>query len=211
MQNLRPLKLNLDGKSPDIVQSWLHNQTDDVRRVTYIENGEVYQKPYVEEGAYVDPTAQVLGGVIIKKGCYVGPNAVIRLDEKPSPEPLIIGEYTNIQDCAVVHSTSQSIGRRVIVAHQAIVHGATVEDAVTIYIQSVVDGGGTVIGKGSFLHQGVYVGKGIRIAPNRYIAPGSKILTQREADKLPDVTRATRAIAEHVLELNAGHVKRYLD
>lgn len=144
--------------------------------------------------------------MILGRRCYVGPSAVVRLDEKPDPEPLIIGDETNIQDGAVVHSTSQRIGSRVIVAHQSILHGATVEDDVTIYIQAVADGGGTVLGRGSFLHQGCYVGKGIRLAPGRYVAPGRRILTQAEADALPDIPEALLKVRAHVAEPNAGHV-----
>jgi carbonic anhydrase/acetyltransferase-like protein (isoleucine patch superfamily) len=148
--------------------------------------------------------------MIISKGCYVGPYAVVRLDEKPSAEPLVVGEDTNLQDCSVVHATTQHIGRRVIVAHQSIVHGAVVEDDVTIYIQAVVDGGGTVLGRGSFLHQGSYVGKGLRVPEGRYVEPGRRVLNQAEADALGPVPDALRAVREHVMECNALHTKRYL-
>jgi carbonic anhydrase/acetyltransferase-like protein (isoleucine patch superfamily) len=208
MDNFRMLKLNLDVGNPE---EWLASQSADVRLVTTIENGSLYQTPIVEQGAYVDPSAQLIGGIIVRSGCYIGPYAVVRLDEKASPAPLILGEGSNLQDFSIVHSTSAHIGRRVIVAHQAIVHGALVEDNVTIYIQSVVDGGGTVIGEGSFLHQGVYVGKGIHVPSNRYIAPGSKILNQAAADALPEVTDEIRALSQHVLELNDSHVERYLE
>ena len=95
-------------------------------------------------------------------------------------------------------------------AHQSIVHGAVVEDDVTIYIQAVVDGGGTVIGKGAFLHQGSYVGKGVRIPEHRYVAPGQRVLTQAEADALGPIPEALLHVRAHVLELNDAHVKRYL-
>lgn len=210
MTNLRPLLLDIELPEDTPFESWLQSQSDEVKAVTTKMNGRLYQQPHIEEGAFVDPTAQLIGGIIVKKGCYIGPFAVVRLDEKPNVEPLIVAEGSNIQDGAIVHSTSQQIGRRVIVAHQSIVHGAVVEDNVTIYIQAVVDGGGTVIGKGSFLHQGAYVGKGIRIPENRFIDAGQKVLDQDTADELPPVPAPMREIANHVLELNDGHVQRYL-
>lgn len=50
------------------------------------------------------------------------------------------------------------------------------------------------------------MGKGIRLAPGRYVAPGKKILTQAEADALPEVPEALLRVRAHVLELNAAHV-----
>jgi carbonic anhydrase/acetyltransferase-like protein (isoleucine patch superfamily) len=205
-----PIDVGIGGTTTD-ARLWLDAQSENVRRVTRVDaRGRLVQEPVVEDGAWVDPTARLIGGMIIGAGCYVGPYAVIRLDEKPTPEPLIIGRGSNVQDCAVIHSTTQRIGSRVIVAHQAIVHGAVVEDDVTIYIQAVVDGGGAIIGTGAFLHQGSYVGKGVRIPPGRYVEPGRKVLTQAEADALGPVPEALLHVREHVLESNDAHVKRYL-
>jgi len=211
MQNISRLRLDAGVNGAVEARGWLEGQSEAVRRVTSLdEGGGLSQGPVLEHGAYVDPTARLIGGMIIGEGCYVGPFAVIRLDEKPSPEPLIVGRGTNIQDCAIVHATTQRIGERVIVAHQAIVHGAVVEDDVAIYIQAVVDGGGTVIGRGSFIHQGAYVGKGLAIPPGSYVEPGRKVLTQAEADALGPVPDALRKVQAHVMELNALHTARYL-
>jgi len=211
--NLRPLVIDVNGiESLADAHRWLSEQSQTVALVTTIsKRGQVVQSPYVEKGAFVDPTAQLIGGVIVKKGCYVGPFAAIRLDEKEELNPLVIDEDSNVQDCAIVHSTTERIGKRVIVAHQSIVHGAAIEDDVTIYIQAVVDGGGTVIGQGSFLHQGSYVGKGIRVPKERYVAPGQKILTQAEADALPAVPKQLVDLRRHVLEHNRAHVLRHAD
>lgn len=206
--NLRALPITvpqIDG--PEAARKWLASQDELVRAVTTVsEAGELFQHPVISEEAFVDPTAVLMGGIVVRPGCYIGPYAVVRLDEKPSPAPLVLGQESNIQDCAVVHSTTQAIGRRVIVAHQAVVHGAIVEDDVAIYIQAVVDGNGTVLGRGCFLHQGSYVGKGIRVPAGRYVAPGVKILTQAEADALPEVPEALVHLREHVLEHNRSHV-----
>jgi len=210
--NLRPFPLSPEKKmSRAEAERWIASQSEAVRRVTFAaDDGSILQRPLIEEGAYVDPTAVLIGGMIIRPGCYIGPHAVIRLDEKASPEPFIMDEGSNLQDCAVIHSTATRIGKRVIVAHQAVVHGAAIEDDVTIYIQAVVDGSGTVIGKGSFLHQGSYVGKGIRVPEGRLVEPGRKVLVQADADRLPPVPDTLKALAEHVLEHNQSHVRKYL-
>jgi carbonic anhydrase/acetyltransferase-like protein (isoleucine patch superfamily) len=210
MQNLRPLVLNHDVPNTTSRESWLKNQSKEIQAVTSIEDEQLVQRPCIETGAYVDPTAQLIGGILVRRGCYIGPYAVVRLDEKTSPEPLVLGEGSNLQDGSVVHAPTTHIGSRVIVAHQAIVHGAVIEDNVTLYIQAVADGGGTIVGRGCFLHQGAYVGKGIRVAPNRFIDAGRKVLTQSDADRLPEVPPEIRALSEHVLESNDSHVRRYL-
>ncbi|MBU1238851.1 hypothetical protein KKF84_02560, partial [Myxococcota bacterium] len=133
-----------------------------------------------------------------------------RLDEVDIHDPLIIGENSNIQDCAVVHSTTTKIGSRVIVAHQAVVHGAVLEDDVTVYIQATVDGNGTVIGKGSFLHQGSYVGKGVNVPENSYVAPGQKVMCQEQADALPPVPESLKRIHENVMAHNREHCVNHL-
>jgi len=211
--NLRPFPLFVEGVSDrHAAEHWLDQQPNDVRRVTWVDaEGRLMQKPVVDPGSYVDPHALLIGGLIIRTGCYIAPFAVIRLDENNVPEPLIIGEESNIQDHALVHSHTTRIGERVIVAHQAVVHGAVLEDEVTLYIQAVADGNGTVIGRGSFIDQGAYVGKGIKVPPGRLVAPGRKVLTQQEADELPPVPEKLLKIQKQVLQLNKLHVERHLN
>jgi len=211
-QNMIPISIHVEGiDTPDKAEKWLLSQAADVRETTFVvHEGKLMQKPVAREGAFVDPAARLIGGMIIMPGCYIGPYSVIRLDEKSDPQPLIIGEKSNIQDGAIVHSTCTNIGRRVIIAHQAIVHGAHVEDDVTIYIQAVADGEGTVIGAGSFLHHGSYVGKGLEIAPNSYIGPGVRVLDQNDADGLPQVPENLKGLREDVLMDNISHCERYL-
>lgn len=211
--NLRPFPLFIEGiTSRDAAERWLDDQTHDVRRVTWVDaDGRLMQKPVVEPGSYVDPHALLIGGLIIRPGCYIAPFAVIRLDENNVPEPLIVGAQSNIQDHALVHSHATRIGNRVIVAHQAVVHGAILEDEVTLYIQATADGAGTVIGRGSFLNQSAHVGKGIKIPPGRHVAPGQHVLTQKDADDLPPVPEDLIEIQKQVLELNKLHVERHLD
>lgn len=211
--SLRPFPLFIEGVSNrDAAEQWLDEQAHDVRRVTWVDaDGRLMQKPVAEPGSYVDPQALLIGGLIIRPGCYIAPFAVIRLDENNVPEPLIIGAETNIQDHALVHSHATRIGNRVIIAHQAVVHGAVLEDEVTLYIQATADGNGTVIGRGSFLDQGAYVGKGIKVPPGRHVVSGRKVLTQQEADELPPVPEKLVEIQKQVLELNELHVERHLN
>jgi carbonic anhydrase/acetyltransferase-like protein (isoleucine patch superfamily) len=207
VRNVRSHPIDVPGvDSLATAMEWLGRQSEAVRAVTTVDgDGRLRQRPVIDPGSFVDPTAVLIGGIVIRRACYVGPYAVIRLDEQTGFDPFVLDESSNIQDCAIVHAQTARIGRRVIVAHQAIVHGATVEDDVTIYIQAVVDGD-TVLGSGCFLHQGSYVGKGLRLGPGRYVAPGQKVMSQAEADALPEVPAALLEVRAAVLEHNRQHV-----
>lgn len=89
-----------------------------------------------------------------------------------------IGDETNIQDGAVIHGTyekfSTHIGSRVSIGHNAIVHGATIEDRVLIGMGAVIMDGARV-GAGSVIGAGAIVRQGQEIPPNSLVvgAPAS--------------------------------------
>ena len=81
----------------------------------------------VEGEVYVAPSADVIGSVVLKDKCSVWFNATIRGDS----DEIIIGEQTNIQDSAVLHTDPGIrlvLGRGVTVGHHAMVHGCEVGD-----------------------------------------------------------------------------------
>ncbi len=85
--------------------------------------------PTVEPTAYIHPTAVLIGNVQVGSGVFVGPQAVIRSDEADrngAVQPIIIGDDSNVQDCAVIHAlagTEVKIGPRTSIAHSAVIHG----------------------------------------------------------------------------------------
>src|SRR5690606_3562883 len=85
--------------------------------------------PVIAVSAFVDPTAILCGKVIVEADVFIGPSAVIRpdeTDEEGNVAPMIIGAGSNIQDGVVIHSKDGApvlIGKRVSIAHRAIVHG----------------------------------------------------------------------------------------
>jgi carbonic anhydrase/acetyltransferase-like protein (isoleucine patch superfamily) len=91
----------------------------------------------IEGDVYVAPSANVIGAVVLKDQSSVWFNAVIRGDS----DEIVIGEQTNIQDCAVVHTDPGIrvvLGRGVTVGHHAMVHGCEVGDFSLIGINAVV-------------------------------------------------------------------------
>lgn len=91
----------------------------------------------IDGEAYVAPSADVIGSVVLKDKCSVWFNAVVRGDS----DEIVIGEQTNIQDNAVLHTDPGIrlvLGRGVTVGHHAMVHGCEVGDYSLIGINAVI-------------------------------------------------------------------------
>jgi len=82
--------------------------------------------PVVHPTAFIEESAQVVGGVNIGPDSSVWYNAVVRGDV----HYIRIGERSNIQDGAVLHGTFNKypivIENDVSVGHNAVVHGCTI-------------------------------------------------------------------------------------
>ena len=118
--------------------------------------------PTVDQSAYVDQSAQVIGDVAIGAESSVWMNVVIRGDVNH----ITIGRRTNIQDLTMVHGQHEThataIGDEVTVGHSAIIHGAVVEDRV-------------LVGMGAVLLNGVHVERDCVIAAGTLLTEGTRI------------------------------------
>lgn len=122
--------------------------------------------PTLGENNWLADNATVVGDVVMGDHCTVWFNAVVRGDVNS----IRIGDYSNIQDGAVIHCTYQrtatTIGSYVSIAHNAIVHGCTIEDHVLIGMGAIIMDG-AVIGTGSIIAAGAIV------TQNTMVEPGS--------------------------------------
>lgn len=112
--------------------------------------------PQLGNECFVAPNATIVGEVIMGDYCSVWFNAVVRGDVNS----ITIGHHSNIQDGAVIHCTYQKhktvIGNYVSIAHNAIVHGCTIEDEVLIGMGAIVMDG-AIIKKNSIVAAGAIV------------------------------------------------------
>jgi len=116
--------------------------------------------PQLAEGAWAAPSAELIGDVRLAARASVWFGAVIRADNTP----IILGEETNFQDGAVGHSdpgAPLTIGARVTVGHQAILHGCTVSDD-------------CLIGMGARVLNGAFLGTECLVGANALITEGKK-------------------------------------
>ena len=90
------------------------------------------------DGCFIAENCTIVGDVEMGKNCSVWFNAVIRGDVNY----IKIGDYTNIQDGAVLHATylkaATEIGSYVSIGHNALVHGCTLKDHVLVGMGAIV-------------------------------------------------------------------------
>jgi len=94
--------------------------------------------PKIAKGVYIAPNATIIGDVTIGRESSIWFNAVLRGDV----EAIIIGDRTNIQDGAIIHTSTNRcptiIGNDVTVGHRALLHGCRIEDEVLIGMGAIV-------------------------------------------------------------------------
>lgn len=103
-----------------------------VREVCQVIRAYQGKLPQIPASCYIDPSAQVLGDVILGERSSVWMNAVLRGDVNS----IRIGSCSNVQDCSVLHGQRNvypvTVGDWVTIGHNATVHGCVVEDTVVI-------------------------------------------------------------------------------
>jgi carbonic anhydrase/acetyltransferase-like protein (isoleucine patch superfamily) len=137
---------------------------------------------------WIAPTAAVIGRVILKKNASVWWGATLRGDN----EPIVVGENSNVQDGAVLHTDLGSpltIGANVTIGHLAMLHGCDIGDNSLIGIGAVVLNGAR-IGKNCLIGAKALIPEGREIPDNSLVvgAPGkvARELTAEQAARLAE-------------------------
>ena len=125
--------------------------------------------PTIPASCYVDPSAQVIGDVILGEQASIWMNAVVRGDVNS----IRIGPRSNVQDCAVLHGMRHLypviVGEMVTIGHNATVHGCILEDAVLVGIGATILNNAR-IGEGSIIAAGAVIPEHTIIPPNSLVA-----------------------------------------
>lgn len=143
--------------------------------------------PKVGEGTFLAETAVLIGDVKVGRDCSIWYGAVLRGDVNS----ITIGDRTNLQDGVVVHTmydgaphpSQTHIGNDVSVGHNAVIHGAIIED-------------GCLIGMGATVLDNAVVKSGCIIAANALVLSGAVlepgVYAGVPAKKVKDVTPEQR-------------------
>ncbi len=152
------------------------------------------QQPRIHPTALVVKGAHVMGDVTLGPSASVWYGAVLRGDI----EPIIVGEASNIQDLAVLHTADNlpcRVGDRVTVGHSAIVHACTVGDE-------------CLIGMGAIILDDTTIGPQCIIGANALVTKHSKIPEGSMVMGSPAtvVRKLTRKERTHIRTLAARYI-----
>ena len=152
--------------------------------------------PEVAEGAWIAPSADVIGAVRLGQRASVWFGACIRADNTV----IAIGARSNVQEGAMLHSDPGlpcTVGKDVTVGHHAILHGCTIENGVLIGMGATILNGAT-IATGSLVGAGALVTEGKTFPPASLIvgAPARAVRTLDEAAMAMIRTSAAHYVAK---------------
>lgn len=158
--------------------------------------------PTLAADAWAAPSADLIGDVRLAARASVWFGAIIRADNTP----ILIGDDSNVQDGAIGHSDPGmplTIGARVTVGHQAILHGCTISDDCLI-------GMGAKVLNGAVIAAECLVGAGALVTEGKSFPPGSLIVgtPARAIRELSDAERqGLRLSAAHYAEKAALYAR----
>ena len=164
--------------------------------------------PQIHDGAYIDPTAVIIGAARIGSDVFIGPGAVIRADEPGSS--ITIKDNCNIQDRVIIHTledTSVLIEENTFLAHGCIIHGPC-RIGKNCFI-----GFGSVVFKSEIeertLIKHLAVVEKIHIVPDRVVESGQAVNCEYISKKLKCANKKDKEFMEKVARVNLNLLEGY--
>ena len=152
--------------------------------------------PIIPDSCYISESVDLIGDVTLGENVSLWFGTVVRGDM----HFITIGNRSNVQDNSAIHVTTDvsptRIGDEVTVGHNAIIHGATIEDRCLI-------GMGTIIMDDVVIGEGSIVGAGAVVPPNMIIPPRSLVVG------LP--AKIIRQTTDEELEMIIDRAQHYID
>ena len=150
-----------------------------------------YEKKQYDESVLLAEGARVSGDVTLGREVNIWYNAVLRGDDGA----IVVGDETNIQDCAVLHEET-TVGRGCTIGHGAIVHGCTVGDNTLVGMRAVIL-------------------NGARIGSNCIVGAGALVTGKMDAPDgvmiLGSPAKVVRPLTEAEIESNRVSAQGYLE
>ncbi|WP_436415740.1 gamma carbonic anhydrase family protein [Petrimonas sp.] len=125
--------------------------------------------PEIGDNTFLAETAVVIGDVVIGKDCSIWYGTVLRGDVNS----IRLGNRVNVQDGAVIHTLYEKsvsiLGDDVSVGHNAVIHGAKIENGALIGMGAIVLDH-AVVGEGAIIAAGALVLSGTQVEPGSIYA-----------------------------------------
>ena len=159
--------------------------------------------PSLGPGAYVDPTALVVGDVVLGEDVSIWPMVVVRGDVNH----IRIGARSNVQDCSMLHVSRPDpgndagwplvVGEDVVVGHKVALHGCSIGHRVLVGI-------GAIVLDGVVVQDDVVIGAGSVVTPGKVLESGGLYVgnpARRSRDLTADELARTPRMAAHYVAL----------
>ena len=153
------------------------------------------KRPTLGPGAWIAPSADLIGDVQLGAEANVWFGAVLRGDNTP----ILIGARSNVQEGAMCHSdpgAPLTVGSDCTIGHHAILHGCTIGDLVLI-------GMGAIVLNRAVIGDGCIVGAGALVTEDKIFPPGSLIVGSP--------ARAVRQLDENAQAMLRISAQHYVD
>ena len=126
------------------------------------------KQPAVPAEAWVAPSADLIGEVVLGAGASVWFGAVVRADNTP----IVVGDRSNVQEGAMLHSDPGApctVGQGCTVGRHALLHGCALGDHVLVGM------GATVLNR-AVIGDNCLIGAGALVTEGKTFPPGSLIV-----------------------------------
>lgn len=160
------------------------------------------KSPKLGQGAYVAPSADVIGDVSLGDQASVWFGAILRGDN----EPISIGARSNIQDGTVIHVDAGYpvlVEEDVTVGHKVMLHGCTIKRGALIGINAVVLNG-AVIGENTLVGANALVTENTVVPDNSlFLGSPGKVIKSLS----PEAIEMIRQGAQHYVDKAAQYAE----
>lgn len=145
--------------------------------------------PQIGKNVFLADNATIIGDVVMGDDCSVWFNTVLRGDVNS----IRIGNRVNIQDGSVLHTLYQKstveIGDDVSIGHNAVIHGAKIENGALIGMGAIVLDF-AVIGEGAIVAAGSVVLSGTQVEPGSiYAGVPAKFVKKVDAEQAKEMNQ----------------------
>jgi len=141
------------------------------------------KSPQFDESVFIDPTARLIGDIVLGSGVSVWPFVLLRADSNR----IVVGQRSVLLDKVLIESPKDhpvTLEKDVLISHGAILHGCIVKEGAIVGIGAIVLDGAEV-GKRSIIGSGSLVPTGMKIPDDSLVLgiPAKVVRMLNEEDR----------------------------